>query len=169
MKKTLIAVACAAVLLLAGCTPQSSGKQKTPEELTALYTAAITEARSQEENDSTPIATTADDEQAEMVFPFIDFAHEDAEAYAISISPWNVSAYGIAVIKPAEGKKDKVLAGLNTFVDNQQRAFEFYLPDQYENAKNAKVSELKDGTLVLVMCKNSDEVLQSITKKVLGE
>ncbi len=170
MKKSIIATLAALVLLFTGCSAGKAQKpsSKTPEELTALYTAAITEARSKEDNDSIAIATSPDDEMANMVFPLIDFADEDAQAYAISISPMNIRAYGIALIKPEEGKHDKVLAGLNTFVENQQKAFEFYLPDQYEIAKKAKVTELEDGTLVLVMCENSDAVLESITKKVIG-
>ncbi len=171
MKKTILAVLTAVAILFTGC---SAGQpkpddvvKKTPEELTSLYTEAIRAARSTEENDSLPISTAPDDEMADMVFPLIEFSPENAAAYAISISPWNISAYGIAVIMPAEGKRDDVRNGLDTFVENQRRAFEHYLPDQYEHAKNATVTELEDGTLVLVMCEDSEQILESITKKVI--
>ena len=69
---------------------------------------------------------------------------------------------------PAGGKADAVLAGLQGFVELQQRNFEMYLPDQKVIADAAKVETLSDGTVVMVMCENADAVFESIQKAVEG-
>lgn len=165
--KRLLSVLLVVLLLTVGCA-KTGGKQLTPEEMTTLYKTAIEGARTAQDNEGMPVITAAEDEMAEMVFPLIGFKPEYAQAYAISVSPWNISAYGIAVIAPKEEQKQAVLDGLNTFVENQRKAFENYLPDAYENAKNAKVTTLDDGTVILVMCPNQDDVLKSITDTIAG-
>lgn len=165
--KRLLSVLLVVLLFTVGCS-KTGGKQLTPEEMTTLYKTAIEGARTAQENEGTPVITTADDEMAEMVFPLIGFKPEYAQAYAISVSPWNISAYGIAVITPKEDQKQAVLDGLNAFVENQRKAFENYLPEGYENAKNAKVTTLDDGTVILVMCPNQDDILKKITDTIAG-
>lgn len=168
--KKAAAVLAAFMLLFTGC---SKGNDKandlTPEEMTQLYESAIEGARTEEENTGTPVITTADNPDAEMVFPLIGFDPADAQAYAISISPWNISAYGIAIITPTEENKQAVLDNINAFVEQQQNAFKDYLPDQYENAKNAVVETLEDGTVIMVMCPDQDTVFDSIKEALENE
>ena len=73
-----------------------------------------------------------------------------------------VQSYGIAIVKPAEGKADAVKQALQDFVTHEQMSMEHYLEDQYQIAKAAKVEVLPSGEVVLVCCKNSDAVLSAI-------
>ncbi len=99
---------------------------------------------------------------AQMIFDILGLSAEDIEAGALSISLINIRAYGMAVVKPAEGSEEKVLEALNNFVSLQQQSFETYLQDQYAIAKNAKC-ELVNGYAVMVMGENSDAIFQSIS------
>ena len=90
------------------------------------------------------------------------FTASDVDEIAMSVSLINIKAYGIVVVKPAEGCADTVKAGLQGFIDTQCANFETYLADQYEIAKNAKLETLEDGTIVMVMCENADSVYESI-------
>lgn len=168
MKKLLsIALAAAMLFSAAGCG-QKSEPELTAEERTQLYSDAITAARGEEENEAFPVLTDAEDPSAPLIMELVGLAAEDAEAFALSVSPMNVNAYGIAVVMPAEGKADAVLAGFQGFVELQQRNFEMYLPDQKVIADAAKVETLSDGTVVMVMCENADAVYESIQKAVEG-
>ena len=51
---------------------------------------------------------------------------------------------------------------LQGYVDRQRSNFEFYLPDQYQVAQDARLETLEDGTVLLVMCQDSDQVLTDI-------
>ena len=169
MKKTRILsalLAAALCLALAACgQKEGAPAAKTPEELTAAYTQAITAARDDELNDFFPVMTKGDDTDpvnAEMTFALLGFTPEDTDAYGVSMSLMNVSAYTIVAVKPAEGKEDTVQEGLENYIEAQKGSFQFYLEDQYEIASNAKLEKLNDGTLVLVMCENQDTVFDSI-------
>ena len=87
---------------------------------------------------------------------------EDVEACALSASLMNVKAYGIAVVYPVAGREEAVRNGLNDFIATQKGSFQQYLQDQYEIANKAKLGTLKDGTILLVMCENQDQVYESI-------
>ena len=106
------------------------------------------------------------DEIGEMYYQLLGFTAEDAEAMAMSVSLINVKAYGIAVIKPAEGSEETVRSGLENFISSQQASFEHYLADQYEVALNAKLETLDDGTIVMVMCEGQDEVCDAIVSAI---
>ena len=175
MKKTrILALLLAAALCLALCAcgqKEKAPTAKTPEELTAAYTQAITAARDDELNDFFPVMTKGDDTDPtneEMTFALLGFTPEDTEAYGVSMSLMNVSAYAIVAVKPAEGKEETVQEGLENYVEAQKGSFEFYLEDQYEIASNAKLEKLDDGTILLVMCEGQDTVFDSIKTSLSG-
>lgn len=122
----------------------------------------ISAARTDEMNDAVNIIMSKDDPQAKLVFEMTGLNPDDMDAYAISISMMNIKAYGVAIIKPVEGKSEAVLAAVNGFVEQQKKAFEQYLPDQKEIANSATVDTLKDGTIVLVMSEDGATVQKSI-------
>lgn len=173
MKRTL-ALLLGLCLLLSACGGQPSDQpaaaQKTPEELAEAYTQAINGARDDEMNDYFPVMTNAgeNDPKADMTFAVLGFAPEDTQAYGISLSLMNVSAYAIVAVKPAEGKEETVKTGLENYMDTQKASFEHYLEDQYEIASNAKLETLKDGTVLLVMCDGQGTVFDSIKSALEG-
>lgn len=133
----------------------------TPEESTSALADAITAARSDEENEAYAVMSDKDAIE-DMYYTSVGFTAADVDEIAMSISLINVKAYGIVVVKPAEGCEETVKAGLQNFIDTQCKNFENYLADQYEIAKNAKLETLEDGTIVMVMCENADTVYESI-------
>lgn len=176
MKKTRILsllLAIALCLGLAACAQKEKtpANPKTPEELTAAYTEAITAARDEELNDVFPVMTKGgetDPINEEMTFALLGFAPEDAEAYGVSMSLMNVNAYAIVAVMPAEGKEATVKEGLENYVEAQKGNFQFYLEDQFEIASNAKLESLDDGTVLLVMCEGQDTVFDSIKTSLSG-
>lgn len=122
---------------------------------------AITAARTDEDNEAYPVFCDKDAIE-DMYYQVVGFTASDVDEIAMSVSLINIKAYGIVVVKPAEGCADTVKAGLQAFIDTQCANFETYLADQYEIAKNAKLETLEDGTIVMVMCENADSVYESI-------
>ena len=88
----------------------------------------------------------------------------DLEEFAISVSPLMTQVHTVAIFKPAEGKEEFVYNVLNQRVETSKEQFETYLADQYEIAKAAKITKLDDGTVVLVMTENAEEVYENIIK-----
>ena len=172
MKKiiTLSLAVLMSLSLLTACgggAAEEPAVEKTPEELTELFVTAITDAREADFNDAFPIVT-ADAEDAQYLFPALGFEPADTTSAATSISMMMVHAYGIAAIRPAEGKEETVLAGLQGFIDLQKMNFEMYLPDQYDIACNAKLETLEDGTVLMVMCEGQDEIFEAIKSAILA-
>jgi len=157
-----------AVSMLAGCTNKggSGSSTKTPEQLNELYTTAITENGGEMAQYNAPFNGTT--EEGPMMLEIMGLTAEDVTAYAISTSMMMVHAYGIAAIMPAEGKEEAVNNGLKAFIEQKQQAFEMYLPDQYENAKNAKLETLADGTVLMVMTAEQDTVFEAIKAAIEG-
>ena len=102
--------------------------------------------------------------------PTLDFAPERA-ARNIALGYFDTmrlfdrmggTAYGIAAVRPVQGKTDAVREALQGYVDRQQSSFEFYLPDQYQVAQGARLEALEDGTVLLVMCQDGDAVFEAI-------
>ena len=151
MKKIFASVACAALLIavLTSCG-QKAGSTRTPEELTQLYSQAITESGG-EMVVHNPVITQANSED-DMNAMILESMGEDMAAFAASGSMMSVKAYGIAAVMPAEGKEEAVKAGLQGFIDRQKSSFETYLADQYAVAENARLETLEYGTVVMVMC-----------------
>lgn len=156
------------VAMLAGCTNKAGngGSTKTPEQLNELYTTAITENGGEMAQYNAPFNGTT--EEGPMMLELMGLTAEDVTAYAISTSMMMVHAYGIAAIMPAEGKEEVVNNGLKAFIEQKQQAFEMYLPDQYENAKNAKLETLADGTVLMVMTAEQDTVFEAIKAAIEG-
>lgn len=165
MKKSLILVLVFALALaaFAGCGAKPAEDNSTglsPEEQSALYAEAIENAQDEESGFS---VMTPEDEIPELMYTFLGFEPEDAEALALSVSLVNIKAYGIVLVKPAEGKKDAIKTGLQSFIDNQKQSFDHYLPDQFAIAESARLETLKDGSLLMVMTPNVDTVFESIS------
>ena len=78
----------------------------------------------------------------------------------------NVKAYGIALVRPAQGKEDAVKEALQGFIDTQKSNFETYLADQYEVAKAARLETLSDGTILMVMAEDQDAIFDAIKDAV---
>ncbi|MBC8547264.1 DUF4358 domain-containing protein [Clostridiaceae bacterium NSJ-31] len=142
---------------------ESEPEVEVPEANKALGD-VITAARDQEINDAFGIIMSKDDPQAQMIGEMLGVSYDDMEAFALSVSPMNVKAYGVAIIKPVEGKGEAIATALKTWVENQQKSFENYLQDQYEIAKAATVETLDDGTIVLVMSENGADVQSAIVE-----
>ena len=170
MKKqrmTLCLLLALLMLTAAGCGDKKEEKKElTDQERTQLYQTAIEGARDGEMNEAVPVITSAEEDLAPAVFGLIGVTEADLQAYAIAISPVNVKAYGIAAILPAPGREAAVVDGLQAFVDRQKSNFQTYLADQYAIAEDARLETLKDGTVLMVMCEDSDAVLEHIKTAV---
>lgn len=173
MKKqrmTLCLLLALLTLAAAGCGDKKEEKKElTDQERTQLYLTAVEGARDQEMNEVVPAITSAGEDLAPAVFGLIGVTEKDMAAYAIAISPVNVKAYGIAAIKPADGREAAVVNGLQAFIDRQKSNFQNYLADQYAIAEGARLETLKDGTVLMVMCEDADAVLETIKTAVEAE
>ena len=167
MKKQRMLSLALVLLVTAGCTgKQEENRDLTVQERTQLYAAAIEDARDAEMNEVVPVIISGEEDLAPAVFGLIGVTEEDMEAYAIAVSPVNVKAYGIAAILPAPGREAMVVEGLQAFIDRQKSNFQTYLADQYAIAEDARLETLKDGTVLMVMCEDSDAVLEHIKTAV---
>lgn len=169
MKKVFALLMSAALTLtvLAGCGGSGSQADKTPEEMTQIYAEAIT-ANGGEAVQYNPVISEAKEEDGSaMLLELMGLKAEDMAAYGISASMMNVQAYGIAAVLPAEGKTETVTEALQSYIDLQKMNFEFYLADQFEVASNARLETLEDGTVLMVMCADSDQVFKAISDAIL--
>ena len=87
--------------LLAGCGTSSQPSALTAEERTQLYQTAIESARDAEMNEAIGILTDTGDDMADVIFELLGVTAADMSAFALSVSPMNIKAYGIAAIYPA--------------------------------------------------------------------
>ncbi len=157
----LLAAACS------GCSPKREEQPPlTAEERTELYRTAIENARDPDTNAYLEIVTSSEDPLAEILFLMLELEEEDLSAYALSVSPVNIRAYGIVAALPAAGKEDDVHEALSGFVDRQKESFFQYLEEEYDIASNARLETLEDGTLLLVMCEDQDAVFDSIRDSI---
>lgn len=179
MTKRLLAalLAVAALFALAGCS-KSDKADAAPKD----YTKILHDARPDEDNEYDMIfspgedgkftaqygysdsydAAQLDEEIRNMLLPLLNLEEDMYTDFAASVSGMMVQSYGIAIVKPAEGKADAVKQALQDFVTHEQMSMEHYLEDQYQIAKAAKVEVLPSGEVVLVCCENSDAVLSAI-------
>lgn len=165
--KKLLAFAVAMTLLLSGCASKPAAAEKTPEELTTLYAQAITDNGGEMVEYNPVISEAKEEDGSAFLLEMMGLKAEDMAAFGISASMMNVQAYGIAAVKPAEGKEEAVKEGLQSFIDMQKMNFEFYLADQYEVASSARLETLEDGTVLMVMAQDQDSVFESISKAIL--
>ena len=167
MNHTRLLPAALALLLLSGCSGPSqppAASTRSPEELTEDYSSAIS-AHGGEMVEANPVVTQLTPETAPLL-EYMGLSDKNMIAFAASTSMMNVKAYGIAAVMPAPGSEEAVKAALQNFIDRQIMSFEFYLPDQREIAKNARLETLTDGTVLLVMTEHQDTVFDNIAQAI---
>ncbi len=153
-KRIMAAGLAVALLLLAAC-----GGAKPS---TADYTQVLSAARPAELNEIElfDIVSGSGDALHDQIFSEVNgFVETDMERYAISLGMLITQAYGVAIILPAEGRHDAVLAQVNNYVEMQKKAQENDLQDQYEIAKTAIVKTAESGEILLAMCEGATDVL----------
>ena len=172
-----------ALLALVGCGASGSGSSGSTASTPKDYTQILHDARSVEDNEYEMIFTKKDgkftaqygysaeyepdqlsDEIENMMMPLLGLEDGMYDDFAASVSGMMVKAYGVAIVKPAEGKTQDVVDAMNAYVQGQQQAMEHYLEDQYEIASAAQVVTVPTGEVVMVCCEDSDIVLENIKK-----
>lgn len=160
MKK--ISVLLAAVLLLVACLAACGGGQAGGGS-TADYKAVLEAARPEELNSIALYTVVTNGDSGDihnMIFSeSFGFVEEDMDKYAISLGTVITKAYGVAIILPAEGREQAVIDQVNAFVEQQQKAQENYLQDQYEIAMGAIVKTAPTGEVLLAMCEDAADVM----------
>lgn len=100
--------------------------------------------------------------KSEHAAPLLDLPEGSYTDLAASLSAMMVQSYGVAIVKPAEGKTQEVVDAMDAYIQNQQQTMEHYLEDQYQIAAAAKVATVPTGEVVMVCCENSDAVMNAI-------
>ena len=176
----------AALLALVGCgTSGSTGKPASSAASTPKdYTQILHDARSAEDNEYYMIfspgkegkftaqygysesydAAQLDEEIRNMLLPLLNLEEDMYTDFAASVSGMMVQSYGIAIVKPAEGKQQAVSEALDAYVQSQMQSMEHYLEDQYQIAKAATVTVAPTGEVILVCAENHDTLLDNIEK-----
>ena len=165
---SMVLSVCLVMSALAGCSSKKNDTPtaKTPEELTTLYASAITENGGESVEYNPVVSAVSQEDSSAMMLEFLGLKEEDMTAFGLSISLMNVQAYGIAAVMPAEGKEEDVKKALQGYIDQQKTNFEFYLADQYEIAKSARLETLEDGTVLMVICEDQDAVFDAISAAI---
>ena len=179
MKKFIAALLAGLTLFtLVGCSGGSKADSSTPKD----YSQIIHDARSDEDNEYEMIFTKGEDgkftaqygysasypaedlndEIQNMLLPLLDLPEGSYTDLAASLSAMMVQSYGVAIVKPAEGKTQEVVDAMDAYIQNQQQTMEHYLEDQYQIAASAKVATVPTGEVVMVCCENSDAVMNAI-------
>ena len=180
--KRIIASLLAGLCLLAlvGCSAGSKADSAAPKD----YSQIIHDAREAEDNDYYMIFSPAEDgkftaqygysasypaedlndEIQNMLLPLLDLPEGSYTDLAASLSAMMVQSYGVAIVKPAEGKTQEVKAALKAYVQSEQQSMEHYLEDQYLVAKAATVTVAPTGEVVLVCAEDHDTILSNIEK-----
>ncbi len=167
-----------ALLALVGCSSGKPAASASPKD----YTQILHDARSDEDNEYNMIFTKGEDgkftaqygyssdyeagqlneEIENMLLPLLGLEEGSYTDFAASVSAMMTQSYGVAIVKPAEGKTQEVVDAFDNYVLSQQQTMEHYLEDQYEIAKAAKVETAPTGEVILVCCEDSDTVLANI-------
>lgn len=180
--KRIIASLLAGLCLLAlvGCSAGSKADSASPKD----YSQIIHDARTDEDNEYDMIFTKGEDgkftaidgysaeyeadqlsdEVANMMMPLLGLEDDMYDDFAASVSGMMVRVYGVAIVKPAEGKTQDVVDALDAYVQSQQKSMEHYLEDQYQIASAARVATVPTGEVVMVCCEDSDTVFENIKK-----
>ena len=177
--KRLIAALLAGLTLFAlvGCSAGSKADSAAPKD----YSQILHDARTDEENEYDMIFTKGEDgkftaqygysasypaedlndEIQNMLLPLLDLPEGSYTDLAASLSAMMVQSYGVAIVKPAEGKTQEVVNAMDAYIQNQQQTMEHYL-EEYQIAASAKVATVPTGEVVMVCCENSDAVMNAI-------
>lgn len=180
--KRIIASLLAGLCLLAlvGCSAGSKADSAAPKD----YSQIIHDARTDEDNEYDMIFTKGEDgkftaidgysaeyeadqlsdEVANMMMPLLGLEDDMYDDFAASVSGMMVRVYGVAIVKPAEGKTQDVVDAMDAYVQSQQKSMEHYLEDQYQIASAARVATVPTGEVVMVCCEDSDTVFENIKK-----
>lgn len=180
--KRIIAALLAGLCLFAlvGCSAGSKADSAAPKD----YSQIIHDARTDEDNEYDMIFTRGEDgkftaidgysaeyeadqlsdEVANMMMPLLGLEDDMYDDFAASVSGMMVRVYGVAIVKPAEGKTQDVVDALDAYVQSQQKSMEHYLEDQYQIASAARVATVPTGEVVMVCCEDSDTVFENIKK-----
>ena len=180
--KRIIAALLAGLCLFAlvGCSAGSKADSAAPKD----YSQIIHDARTDEDNEYDMIFTKGEDgkftaidgysaeyeadqlsdEVANMMMPLLGLEDDMYDDFAASVSGMMVRVYGVAIVKPAEGKTQDVVDALDAYVQSQQKSMEHYLEDQYQIASAARVATVPTGEVVMVCCEDSDTVFENIKK-----
>ena len=180
--KRLIAALLAGLTLFAlvGCSAGSKADSAAPKD----YSQILHDARTDEDNEYDMIFTKGEDgkftaidgysaeyeadqlsdEVANMMMPLLGLEDDMYDDFAASVSGMMVRVYGVAIVKPAEGKTQDVVDALDAYVQSQQKSMEHYLEDQYQIASAARVATVPTGEVVMVCCEDSDTVFENIKK-----
>lgn len=168
------------LLALVGCSAGSKADSSAPKD----YSQIIHDARTDEDNEYDMIFTKGEDgkftaidgysaeyeadqlsdEVANMMMPLLGLEDDMYDDFAASVSGMMVRVYGVAIVKPAEGKTQDVVDALDAYVQSQQKSMEHYLEDQYQIASAARVATVPTGEVVMVCCEDSDTVFENIKK-----
>ena len=181
MKRFIAALLAGLTLFtLVGCSGGSKADSSTPKD----YSQIIHDARSDEDNEYDMIFTKGEDgkftaidgysseykadqldeEIRNMLLPLLNLEEDMYTDFAASVSGMMVQSYGLAIVKPAEGKTQDVVDALDAYVQSQQKSMEHYLEDQYQIASAARVATVPTGEVVMVCCEDSDTVFENIKK-----
>lgn len=161
-----------AVVLLAGCghdylkePPKASSAASGQHGSTADYRQVIENARSADLNSQAMLAvvTGPDDKMHQTIFSgTYGFVEEDYERYGISIGTVITLSYGAIIILPKEGREQAVMDQMRFFVEQQKKAMDNYLQDQYEIANSALIETAPTGEVLLAMSKDAPEVMKAM-------
>ena len=180
--KRIIAALLAGLCLFAlvGCSAAGKADSAAPKD----YSQILHDARSDEENEYNMIFTKGEDgkftaidgysaeydadqlndEIQNMLLPLLNLEDGMYTDFAASLSAMMVQSYGVAIVKPAEGRTDEVKAALEAYVASEQQSMEHYLEDQYQIAKAATVTVAPSGEVILVCAEDHDTLLANIEK-----
>lgn len=129
--------------------------------LSITFANTINQHRSLTQQEESPLVTSETQEMWQVIAQLFRFAESDFEGFAISASPVNL-AYQVAVLKPVEGAYEKVMAGLESFVQLQVNNFTDYDEVQLELVQNAKIITLADDTIIFTMGEDAKELSDAI-------
>ena len=178
--KRIIACLMAGILMLAlvGCGTSGSSSAAAKKD----YTQILHDARSDEDNEYLMIFTKGEDgkftaqygysaeyeadqlsdEVANMMMPLLGLEDGMYDDFAASVSGMMVSVYGVAIVKPAEGRTQDVVDAMDAYVQSQMQSMEHYLEDQYQIAASSHISTAPTGEVILVCCENPEAVMNAI-------
>ena len=162
MTKRLLAalLAVAALFALVGCS-KSDKADAAPKD----YTKILHDARPDEDNEYYMIFSPGEDGKFTAQYGYsdsYDAAQLDEEIRNMLLPLLNLESYGIAIVKPAEGKQQAVSEALDAYVQSQMQSMEHYLEDQYQIAASSHISTAPTGEVILVCCENPEAVMNAI-------